>query len=323
MKLTNLQARPDKYLDTMSLIERSFNYSDENSFAVDFYPLVNKSNWQNCWIILDDDKVIGHSGCVRRSFKVKDKLIDSIFIGAVAVDQNHRGQGLSTKLLNHILESYSDVAFHILWSEKLELYKKLGFLPCVELYEIDQKQNSTSFVKAMPAELSSDDLEDIKRLYQNSKEYRVLRTDKDWKDVFQIKSSSLYIKREQQKITNYFFINKGQDLSGVIHEYGHLEDLSEMRVNGKIWASQNIDASSALFGCLIKPGNLDKFKQALNYLTDSKIKLTSINDQVQFSFESTEFSLSIEEFMQGVLGPNRFEELSGCPPIFISGLDSI
>ncbi len=324
MKLTNLATRPDKFIDTMELIERSFNYSEQNSFKEDFYPLVEKGNLENCWVLLsENDKVVAHSGCMRRNISILNKDIEILLIGGVAVDENHRGQGHSSTLLRHILEEHSDLAFQVLWSEKIEMYRKLGFIPCVGLYELSKTDSKSSFKKVCFEELSQSELKDIKKLYKQSKEHRLARSDNDWKNIASIKSTELFIKKNNEGIANYFFINKGQDLTGIIHEYGDLSDLNEMRAHGKVWSPVQKRESISLFGCLAKIGNETDFKEAIALLSDSRVEVESVGEEIKFKFQETTFSLGHEDFLQGILGPNRFEELADLPPIFISGLDSI
>lgn len=315
MEVTNLYAHPDKYKDTIDLIERSFAYQSPNKFDVDFYPLVSKDNHSNCWIILDDNKVAAHSASINKEIKIKDKTHNIVFIGGVAVDQNHRGKGLSKTLLNKIFTEHTETSLFVLWSDKVDFYKKQNFYPAVELFEIPQIEGESSFKKV--------DWANIENLYTNQNEYRISRNKNDWEEIKKITSTDMYIKESDGKIVNYFFMNKGQDLTGVIHEYGNLEDMSEILTHGKLWSSTPAPNAQALFGSLIKIGNQHNFKELILGLTNYKIHISSIGELISFSFDSKEFELSMEEFIQGVFGPGRFEELSTQPKLFISGLDSI
>lgn len=324
MELTNLATRPDKLMDTIDLIERCFQYSPQNSFQEDFFPLVEKRNLENCWILIsEEDQVIAHSGCMIRKLAVGNADINVLLIGGVAVDESHRGKGYSSKILNHILKKYSDVALQILWSDKVQMYKKLGFFPCIDLYEVSKTSGVSSFYETTLAKLSDRELECIQQLYQNSNDFRLRRTLEDWRILADIKSSKLFIKASHQEITNYFFINKGQDLQGVIHEFAHLSDLDEMRTFGKIWSPTKLEDSINLFGCLARIGQHQQFKRAIRLLTNEKIEVFSIKENIGFKFQTDNYELDTEEFLQGVLGPNRFEELKDLSPIYISGLDSI
>ena len=322
MELTNLCAQPDKFMNTLSLIERSFGYNDKNSFEVDFYPLMKEENRKHCWIIEDNGEVLAHSAALEKEIRIKGESFPVLFIGGVSVDEQHRGKGLSSKLLKHIFHTYPQNALYILWSDKIDMYKKYGFQPCIELHEWPQQPKlSSGFVETKIDELSADELASIKSLYQNESEIRIHRSNSDWDDIKKITSSSLYVKRKESKITNYFFINKGQDLKGVAHEYGHLDDAEEITVHGKLWSTREGQESAVLFGSLVKPGNFSMFADLIHAL--SGIKVSSSNESVSFSFENESYTMNMEDFLQGVLGPGRFEELSNTPKLFISGLDSI
>src|SRR5690554_1989965 len=113
MKLLNLRARPKQVQRTIELIEESFGYAPENSFAVDFYPLMRTDNLENCWVVEVDGAVVAHSGAMKRCFTIDGKAFPVIFIGGVAVDKKSRGKGYSSILLRHILSLYADCAFFI------------------------------------------------------------------------------------------------------------------------------------------------------------------------------------------------------------------
>ena len=44
-KIEPLNKHPDCYQKVIDLIEESYKYSQDESFAIDFYPLINEKNW--------------------------------------------------------------------------------------------------------------------------------------------------------------------------------------------------------------------------------------------------------------------------------------
>lgn len=325
MKVTNLRARPEKYQDTLSLIEAAFGYERENSFEVDFYPLIKKSNWDNCWVIEDKKEVVAHTAVVEKKFKIKQEFFSAHLIGGVAVDEKYRGQGLSRKLIEHVLQTYSSGSLYILWSEKTELYKKHKFHPCFELHERPQTNAKSSFLQASLGELSSDDLRSIITLYNSPSlnEVRVFRSERDWEDLKRVTSAKLFIKREENQITNYFFMDKGQDLGGVIHEYGDLKDAEEMASHGRLWSTKESKGSTALFGALVRPGKMDEFSKLAQAYAGLCLETPLAEENVSFSYQGTDFDMSLESFLQGLFGPGRFQELDGLPKFSVCGLDSV
>lgn len=134
----------------------------------------------------------------------------------------------------------------------------------------------------------------------------------------------MYIIKHEQKIVNYFVKSKGADLEGIIHEYGFIdkEQLQCMQNYGTVWSPQKLAPAQTLFSTVVKPGELSQFNQLIQML--SKLTVDGISDDlITFQFNQSQVELSHAEFLVGVLGPNRFEELENLPPIFISGLDSI
>src|SRR5690606_33879799 len=112
MKFTNLSNEPDKYSDTIKLIEKSFNYQSPNSFAVDFYPLMSPTNRRNCHIIIDNDSVIGHIGVMEKQFSISTQSFSILMMGGIAIDEAHRGLGLYKKLMQYVLSTYPSHAFY-------------------------------------------------------------------------------------------------------------------------------------------------------------------------------------------------------------------
>lgn len=319
MKLTNLETDPDYYEDTISLIESAFGYKEDHSYDVDFYPLMSKSNWPNNYVVIDKDEVVAHTGVLKKKISLT-KEHHLAFIGGVAVREDYRGQGLASKLLNHALKEHSSTALHVLWSEKTELYEKFGFWPCVELYSCPKTEGYSQFKKIVPTEAEWKELE---RLYNSSNEVRVKRESNDWDQIKKIKSADVYTKEKSGSIENYFVMNKGMDLNGIVHEYGSLDDAKEIMTHGNLWASKNVESSTPLFGSLIKIGELNAFKSFVSEFTKGALEIEAIVQEVRFKFKGELYSLTQEEFLQGIFGPGRLEELGEIPKLFISGMDSV
>lgn len=324
MELSNLKARPDKFHDTVKLIERSFGYQSPNRFKIDFYPLMKQENRENCHIALDKGEVVAHTGIAKKTFKISDETFGVYFIGGVAVAPSHRGQGLSTLLLENIFRTFPQAAFYALWSEKIDLYRKYAFFPCVELFETPQNVGAaSSFKREEFARLGHKDLERVKLLYKSCPELRPERSEEEWNDLKSVSSAQFYVKRDNGEISNYFFKNKGQDLIDVVHEYGNLKDRGEFAAHGKLWSSLRCENSTPLFGTLIKIGDFSLFSRFVERYTLGAIALTKLDEAVRFSFQGSDYKLSTENFLQGLLGPGRFEELGKTPKLFIPGLDSV
>lgn len=316
MNYTNLADSPHLTSKALKLIERSFGYNDSNSFNIDFYPLFNKNNFKNCHVIEKDDEVLAHIGLKFR--KVGNFPI--VMLGGIAVAEVARGKGLFKSFLSQLMDNIPPVAFFLLWSNKLELYKKLGFFPAGTLYEYPKIQSSSKF-----------EIEEIswsqfkyENLYTNKIELRVDRLPSNWNEVKKITSAKVFLVKDKGRIINYFVMNKGADLNGIIHEYGHIDkiQLSCLQNFGKVWSPLKLKEANILYGTVIRPGSQKLFADFVGSVFGLEITNLDLNN-ISFKFESKEITLPIKDFLIGTFGPSQFSELSSTPPLFISGLDSI
>lgn len=328
MKITNLKESPLLKEQTIDLIEKSFGYESENSFEIDFYPLINEKNHSHCHLLVDGETVVAHIGALSRKISLEKKDYTFTMFGGIAVNEDYRGKGHFSELFNSVLARYKESCFHLLWSDKLDLYEKFNFHPCIELNQYEQKNNNESYPQLYEVEqtylidLAQEDLEQIKKLYTKSHELRVERNDSDWDDLKSITSSQLYLVYSNDGLVNYFFKDKGQDLTQIIHEYGYIdkEQLELMQNFGIVWSPQVFPDNGPLYASLLRIQNEELFKSLVqNY---SPIKVSKIKENIEFEFENNNYRLTQAEFLQGLFGPSRFEEIS-TPYFFVSGLDSI
>ena len=323
MKYTNLEKHPEFVEKTLNLIETSFGYTPKHSFAVDFFPLMKKENHSHCHIITDNNNVVAHIGVLKRNLLLNEKLYPIYMYGGIAVHEDYRGKGLFKKFLEKILDEYKDCALHFLWSEKIELYKKLSFYPCINLYEHEQKKSSHSF-KVINALLEQPNINTIKSLYTND-EIRIHRDDSHWNELVSIKSANLFLIESEGKILNYFIKDKGEDLKDIIHEYGFInqQQLEVMQNYGKVWSSKAISNSALpLYSSLVSIGKTELFKKFIFDLCEIDILAVEDNN-VRFQINNETFTQSQEDFLQGVFGPGKYQELIDTNSIYICGLDSI
>lgn len=324
MLYTTLKDHPEKLAETLKLIETSFEYTHPHRFDVDFYPLINKDNFQNCHIILESNSVVAHIGVLESQLEINEEFFTMTMIGGIAVAESHRGRGLFKKLFEHALSFYTCSMMYILWSEKLDMYKKFGFHPAITLNEYPQKKTSSQqIIPTLLRDLSLKEKEKIKSLYQISSELRLKRSQKQWEKIEHTTSSELFLVKESSEIINYFFKGKGQDLTNTIHEYGYIdtEQLCLMREYANVWSPFKSSDAKGLYAALLRVNNNESFKQFCTAYAQITIELIQ-GDNISFSFQDSNYTLETSEFLSGVFGPSRFEEISA-KDFFISGLDSI
>lgn len=313
---TNLADSPEFTGKTKNLIEKSFGYQPENSFLTDFYPLFNKENFMNCHILESEGEVLAHIGVKQR--RLAGYTVN--MYGGIVVAKKMRGQGLFRKLFNQTLKNYNSCALHFLWSNELSLYQKFNFHPAVSLYEYDQKKSSHSFhvEEVQWSEFREEEL------YKNFSEQRLERSDKDWGEIKKISSCRIYLIKDETRTVNYFIKDKGQDLQGIIFEYGdmNIDYLNCMRNYGKVWTPQAHAESLSIYSTVIRLGDENQLTDFLR--AHYKIEVLELSEtEIEFKFQDLNVRLDHSDFLKGVFGPTPFEEFAEFKPLFISGLDSI
>lgn len=312
--------------EVLKLIELSFGYQPENSFKVDFYPLIKPENHQNCFVLLVDGKVTGHIGCLQKKITLKSKHLINMF-GGIVLAKEYRGKGLFKEFFETVQKNFEQAALSFLWSDKLDLYARFNFFPCVDLYQYHQRESSDAnhtLRTCLLKDLSEAERDELKQLYLRSDELRIDRSAQDWEDLKQITSAQLLLLEANSKIENYAFIHKGQDLPGVVHEYGYLnsEFLKILTQYGNVWTPQDFESPrQQLYGSVVKAHPNRAFRSFVKEHCDVEVKDFNGND-ILLNLEGEEFDLDIKDFLPGVFGPGQFKEISA-KSLFISGLDSI
>ncbi|HXH31636.1 MAG TPA: GNAT family N-acetyltransferase [Bacteriovoracaceae bacterium] len=333
-KITNLKDNPEFFEKTLKLIETSFKYQPPFSFKEDFASLVESQNLQNCFILIDEaESVLAHVGAKDRTVSVNGKSFTVTMLGGISVEEKVRGAGhLQTLLQDVIAEKRDACAFFLLWSDLEKLYNKFGFYLCGNQFEVDQSsEGKTDFFKTKFHLLTQQEQSSVARLYETSfsKTYLTLnRSRSDWENV--PPSADLYLRKATDGVTDYFFMNKGQDLPGVVYEYGGTGDVKQLirdsSRTGKVWMGEELLATeNSQYQFFLSPGDLKLFTEFIREYSDSRISIRNINSlkqEVFFDFSDELYSLEMEDFLRGMFGPGTFEELV-TRPLFISGLDSI
>ncbi|EQC43410.1 GNAT family N-acetyltransferase [Bacteriovorax sp. Seq25_V] len=340
MKLihSTLAKSPELYKEVITLIEESFNYPSKHAFDTDFYTLMNPINHDHCHILLNDKKeVVAHIGVALKTMAKKSISTQAAFIGGIAVSKELRGKGIFKEFLTDILSRYEkSCAFFILWSEKDDMYAKFNFIEFGSVLQTGMQELTdeiNGFRKESFSKLSKEDFKRIKELYANRLEHYIhpLRSSRDWDTIASISSSSLYISRKNDRIENYFLLNKGFDLPGIIHECSFLND--EELVNAfkdyRLWLPekhiQYIESHHEIYVGLIKinPNNL--FKNFIEDIFKKDIVISSLeNDIIHFSFLDKDYKTTYTEFIHMIFGPRPALELLPYSNFFyIPGLDSI
>ncbi len=333
---STLARRPDLKEKTLSLIEESFQYNSDNKFSIDFAPLISEKNHNQCHIVFikETQEVIAHIGFLKKELLIQQSSYSVGLIGGICVSQNFQGKGIFKELFQKVLNFYQDrVAIFMLWSNNIELYHKFDFFLCIEQNEIERSSISSSnqFEQTKYHLLSEPEKKQIHSLYRKhilSQCASFQRTIEDWSEIERITSTDLYIKKEHDQIVGYFFMNKGQDLQGIIHEIALEEGHDEIEGFGTLWLSaahKTQKTALSQYASLVRIGNVDFFRKLVYDYSNSEILVTSIdNAEIIFVFQKQVYRFSIERFLTGLWGPHQFEEFQfQTKPLYIPGIDSI
>lgn len=330
---------PDFFEDTISLIEKEFKYPSHHSFLTDFYPLMTPLNHQNCHILIDKDKVIGHIAVTERNLTYKGIKTKVALIGAIALNEKYQQQGNFTPFFNNIIEKYSkNNSLLLLWSDLKPLYNRFKFYEAGGVIQTGKKKLLSEnlpngWIKTNFKSLTPIEFAEIKSIYQNQDLLTLERSESDWDQIKEVTSCSLFINKKDNKISSYFIKDKGNDLSNIIHEFASIDNdiipMSKDFTDYMLWLPEKYNSTfnkkDIFFGAFFKVADIKKLSLFLSKITNNQLSILEKKDSmIQVKYKSAEFDFSEEDFLTGIFGPNPISEFSEImPAIYIAGLDSI
>jgi predicted N-acetyltransferase YhbS len=194
------------------------------SIAAEYPTALTPQNIHNIRIIADGDRVLSHGVLKPLIIKTPHAILKVGAIGSIVTDESHRGQGLSTQIINDCLQSAStqqcDIA--ILWTDLFDFYRKMGFeLAGSEISFVIEDNFSVPQIEGLKfisdAKVSA---EAIHRLYSTHTVSSV-RTLEETRKFMSIPQTKIYTAWESSgQLAAYAIEGKGIDLGGYIHEWG-------------------------------------------------------------------------------------------------------
>ncbi|MFE8699988.1 GNAT family N-acetyltransferase [Cytobacillus sp. FJAT-54145] len=128
------------------VLSESFIQLAKDTFAIDFTRWLEKGYWTSKYIpysFVDGDKVIANVSVNLIGLMVDGKKKRGIQIGTVMTHKDYRNNGLSRKLMDHILDEYEglyDVMYLFANQSVLEFYPKFGFHTVEEtIFYVDEE----------------------------------------------------------------------------------------------------------------------------------------------------------------------------------------
>lgn len=343
--LTTLSNNPEYFDEVLNLIEEEFHYNDSFSFEKDFAPLMNPLNFEHCYLYIDrfTNKVAAHLAICQRFLVKNEAVIKVALVGGIATHKNFRRRHLFKSLMDHALEENRGCGLFILWSDLENIYEKFNFHRTGGLIETGTRIFSSSerpkgYEKNKFSSLSDDEFDSLVELYSNFNEkkfFTLKREEKDWSIIREMSSIDLYVRKNLQgKICRYFCVNKGRDLTNIIHEVGALDNneyagLIKDLETYKLWMPEteggHFKSRDIFYTAFFRIGSIAEFNHFLDKASDGLLKITNHNTElIHFDFKGEKFEVSHKDFLQYLFGPKPLVEfVSFGLSLYVAGADSI
>lgn len=209
----------NEFLDNNLRTNVSWSLSEE-------YPLAfSKSNHENVRVIKDGESVLAHAVMKPNIIKTHYHLFKVGFIGSVVTDKEHRGEGLSTPIIESCIQAATEQAcdFAMLWTDMFNFYAKFDFEVAGSEIALQTTQNFNAPIKESLKIMDSVKVapQSLLKVY-NKHNLQTIRQATDIQKYLSIPNTKLLT--AWNKVTNnleaYAVIGKGADFTNYIHEWG-------------------------------------------------------------------------------------------------------
>lgn len=113
--------------------KNSFYELAKSTFGIDFKEWDERGGWNDryiCYSYVDEEQIIANVSISKMNIVIHQKEYHAIQIGTVMTHPDYRNQGLSGKLMNHILAKYEhqcDFIYLFANASVLDFYPRFGF----------------------------------------------------------------------------------------------------------------------------------------------------------------------------------------------------
>ncbi len=343
--LTTLSDNPEYFEEVLHLIEEEFHYSEGHHYEKDFAPLMDPLNFENCYLYIDNNTnhVAAHLAVCERKLIKNNVEMKVVLIGGIATHKNFRRMHLFKHLMEHALENHSDAGLFILWSDLENIYEKFQFHRTGGLIETGTRNFSASerpsgYEKGKFSTLTDEEFNSIISIYSEFNQkffFTMKREEKDWSIIREMNSVDLFIKKNLQgKIVRYFCVNKGRDLTNIIHEIGALNTLEYMYLlkeveSFKTWLPETeyykFKNSDIFYTAFYRIGSPEVLNGFLSRITEGQLRIIAFNEQqIEFEYGPKLYTATHKDFLQYLFGPKPIEEFSVYGlSLYVPGADSV
>ena len=203
-----------------TLVSKAFGYTAPHQYLDDF-PVWGANSKEVVRLGIFDESaspkiLVGHVGIHYAWMQTTSGQIRVSLIGAVATDENYRGKGVSTQLLNDAMarSKHAGAQWIFLWGSEHHFYKKFGFELMglqgrVSLLELrDATRASTSVSTGLTERI-------FQHLLHQKTGLRLEEKDRDW--FFAHKTVKWFYLEEPFAFIGF---ERGMDLTHLVHEWG-------------------------------------------------------------------------------------------------------
>lgn len=216
--------RETEFPQVLDFLNKNLRQEAEWSIAAEYPTAFSHNNIHNMRIIAaDEGQVLSHAVLKPLIIKSPHVIFKVAAIGSVVTENDHRGQGLSTQVIEDCLKSAKEQScdIAILWTDLFDFYRRLGFeLAGSEVSFVIEEEfcvPNANLRFSVDAKVSPDA---IHRLY-SAHTVNSVRTIEETRKFLSIPQTKVYTAWENNgQLAAYAIEGKGVDLGGYIHEWG-------------------------------------------------------------------------------------------------------
>ena len=209
----------------IAFLEAGMRPESASTRAADDFPVIlGIDNLEGLWGLRDDQGWAAGLSVLVRSFTTSAGTVAVAGIGSVVTRSDRRGEGLSSRLQNTVLEDLQarEVALAVLWSDQPAVYAGRGFAPAGWEYHVDLV--AAELVGLVPPEVEvrpfrPDDTAAVAAIYRQHP-LRTLRRPADHARLFGMPGTRGLVAESAGETLAYAFCGKGEDFPGYVAEWG-------------------------------------------------------------------------------------------------------
>ena len=246
MLITHVE--PEDRAGFLDLVNAEIRPDRAKTHAVDDFPVIlgpQNSPWQLIYKT-QEGRIAGCIAALIRSVKTSSGELPVAGVGSVVTHPDFRGQGISRRLQNALLERLrgKNIPLAVLWTDQPEIYAGRGFQPAgweIHLSLIDWQLSDLPESPLTIAEFSPDDIQEVEALFRRHP-LRTIRQEGDSQAYYTMPGTRGLVAREPAgRLVSYAFCGKGGDFPAYVCEWGgSLDSLLPVlaAIRRREWAQQ-------------------------------------------------------------------------------------